>query len=184
MINLLPEESKREIRAARSNVKLSNYIVVLVLGVMFLALAIIGVYFVLISTKSNADKLLSAKKSESASYTTAASQGAALRSGLSTAKTILDQEVLYTKILTSIASLMPSGVVLDSLSLSPSTFGTPTTMQFYAKTTKDALALKDSLQTSALFSNVSFQTLSNNSQSPDYPVNATLNITINKAVSR
>lgn len=184
MINLLPEESKKEIRAARSNVKLLNYIVVLVLGVVFLALASIGVYFVLINTQANAERLIDASKSKSASYTSAASQGSALRAGLSSAKTILGQEVVYTNILTGIASLMPSGVVLDSLNLNPAAFGSPTTMQFFAKTTKAALTLKDNLQQSSLFSNVSFQTLSNSSQAPDYPVSATMNITINKGISR
>jgi Tfp pilus assembly protein PilN len=184
MINLLPEESKKEIRAARTNVTLLNYIIILFLGIAFLVLICIGVYFVLTNTQADAERLINVSKSKSASYTSVAAQGSALRAGLSSAKTILDQEVVYTKILTGIAALMPSGVVLNSLNLSPSVFGTPTTLQFFAKTTKDALALKDSVQTSPLFSNVSFQTLSNSSQSSDYPVSATLSVTINKASAR
>lgn len=182
MINLLPEDLKKEIRAARSNVKLFHYIVVLILGVIFLVLASVGVYIVLLNTQADAERLINVSKSKSASYASAASQGSALQASLSSAKTILDQEVVYTKILTGIAALMPSGVVLDSLDLSPATFGSPTSMQFFAKTTKDALALKDNLQTSSLFSNISFKTLSSNSQLAGYPVSAILNVTISKGI--
>lgn len=184
MINLLSDESKKEIRSARSNVTLVNYLLFLGMGIIFLALISIGVYIVLTMTQSDAEALISSSKSKSASYISVESQGAALHSSLSTAKTVLDQEVVYTKIITNIAALMPTGVVLDSLNLSPTTIGVPTTMQFFAKTTKDALSLKDKLQTSALFSNISFQQLSSNGQSPEYPVSATLSLTINKGASK
>jgi len=106
-----------------------------------------------------------------------------LRASLSNAKTILTQEVDYTKVITAIAAAMPTGVVLDSLNLSPTAFGTPTTLHFFAKTTNDALGLKDKLQASTLFSDIKFQSLSS-SQGGDYPVSANLDLTINKEASK
>jgi hypothetical protein len=185
MINLLPEESKKDIRAARSNVTLLNYILILGLGVIFLGIICGGVYFVLLGTQADAERLIAVNNSKSSAYASVQQQGTALRAGLSSAKTILDQEVVYTKILTGIAALMPTGVVLNGLTLSPATLGTPTTMQFYTKTTEDALKLKDNFQASPLFSNVSFQSLSSStSQSGDYPVSAMLSLTINKSAAR
>lgn len=185
MINLLPEQSKKDIRAARSNVTLLNYILILGLGVVFLGIICVGVYVVLIGTQADAERLIAVNKNKSSAYTSVQQQGTALRAGLTSAKTILDQEVVYTKIITGIAALMPAGVVLDSLTLSPTTLGTPTNMQFFAKTTDDALKLKDNFQASQLFTNVSFQSLSNStSQAGDYPVSAILNVTINKSALR
>lgn len=186
MINLLPDTAKKEIRAARSNVTLLNYMLILGLGVTFLVLICIGVYIVLGNMKADAERLISANQARSSAYSSVEAQGTALRAGLSSAKTILDQEVVYTKIITGIAALMPSGVVLDSLNLSPTTFGAPTTLQFFAKTTQDALNLKDKMQASPLFSNVSFQALASTSaeQASEYPVSATLGLTINKSASR
>lgn len=186
MINLLPEDSKKEIRAARANVTLLNYMLVLCFGVIFLALISVGVYFVLAASQSDAKKLIAVSNSKSSAYASAETQGAALRSGLSSAKTILSQEVLYTKILTGIAALMPTGVVLNGINLSPSTLGVPTTLQFYAKTTQDAIALKNGFEKSPLFSNVSFVTLANSAtgQSSDYPVNATLSLIINSKAAK
>lgn len=185
MINLLPEEAKKDIRAARSNVTLLNYILILGLGVVFLGAICGGVYIVLMGMKADAERLITVNENKSSAYVTAQQQGTALRAGLTSAKAILDQEVVYTKILTDIATLMPSGVVLDGLTLSPSTLGAPTTMQFFAKTTDDALKLKDSFQASGLFSNVSFQSLSSASeQSGGYSVSAILSLTINKSAVR
>jgi hypothetical protein len=181
MINLIPEESKKEIRAARANVTLLNYIVILCFGVVFLALISVGVYFVLATSQADAKNLIAVSNAKSSTYASAEAQGTALRSGLSSAKTILSQEVLYTKILTGIATLMPKGVVLNGINLSPSTLGAPTTLQFYAKTTQDAIALKNGFESSSLFSKVSFVSLASatTGQSSDYPVNATLSLIIN-----
>lgn len=185
-MNLLADESKKEIRAARTNVKLVSYMVVLGLGVAFLAAISVGIYFFLTNSKSEAEQLISQGRTKTATYTSIEAQGQALRNSLANAKTILDQEVIYTKILTSIAALIPAGIVLDSINLSPATIGAPITLQFYAKTTQDTLALKDSFQASPLFSSVSFQTLSSTTagQSSDYPVSASLNVTINKGAAK
>lgn len=184
MINLLPDQSKKELRAARSNVTLLNYMLVLGMGVIFLAIISGGVYFVLLGSQTDAKNLIVASQAKSSAYASVESQGTTLRSSLTNAKTMLDQEVLYTKVLTNIASAMPSGVILDSINLNPTLFGTPATLQFYTKTTKQALTLKDSLATSPMFSSISFLSLASNSQSSDYPVSVSLSIVINKGVAK
>lgn len=181
MINLLSEEAKKDIRASRTNVKLLNYIIILGIGVAFLVLISVGVYFILLNTQSSAQELISLNQSKSTSYTSVEAQGNALRTQLSSAKTILDQEIVYTHLITGIATLMPSGTVLDTLTLSPSTIGGPVTMQFYADNDPDALTLKNNFQTSPLFSNVSFTTLSSTGGINNYPVNLSLSLTINKS---
>ncbi len=184
MINLLPADSKKEIRAARSNVTLINYLLLLGFGLVFLIVISVGVYVVLINTQASAEKLIDASRSKGASYSSVEAQSTALKAGLTNAKTILNEEVVYTKIITGIAALIPSGVVLDSLNLNPTTIGAPTSLKFFAKSTTDALKLKDNFQSSSLFSSVSFEGLSSGAQGGDYPVTATLNLTINKSASK
>ncbi|TAL14162.1 hypothetical protein EPN95_04115 [Patescibacteria group bacterium] len=185
MINLLSEEAKKELRAARSNVTLLNYMLVLGLGVIFLGIISAGVYVVLLGTKTDAENLISASQAKSSAYASVEAQGASLRATLSSAKTILDQETLYTKVITNIAGAMPTGVILDSINLNPALFGAPVTLQFYTKTTQEALTLKDSLAKSAMFSNINFLSLSNaNSRSSDYPISVSLSLVINKGVAK
>jgi hypothetical protein len=186
MINLLPDDAKNEIHAARTNVMLVKYIVILVLGGVFLCLISVAVYFVLVGTRTNAESILSDNTTKTNAYTPVQAQATALRSSLASAKVILDKEVVYTKVLTSIAKAVPAGVVLDSLSLSPTTFGVPITLQAFAKTNDDALALKSNFQKSPLFSNVTFVSLSGSAQTKSgaYPVTASLSLIINKSAAQ
>lgn len=181
MINLLPDDAKRDIKAARTNITLLRYIFVLGSGVIFLCVITAGIYFILLGTQTSAESIIKDNQSKTSSYSSAQEQAQALRASLASAKAILDKEVRYSKVLVGIAKLIPQGAVLDSLSLSPTTFGTPTTLTIYAKSTEDALAVKNSFQTSPLFSNVTFVSISNTSQAGNYPITATLSLTINKS---
>jgi len=135
-------------------------------------------------TKADAETTLAANASKSTAYSSVQAQANSLKASLTSAKTILDKEVDYTKILTGIARVMPAGVVLDTLSLSPTTLGVPITLQAYAKTTSAALALKDNFQKSPLFSSVTFLSLSNGaSQATGYPVSISLSLTINRSAA-
>lgn len=186
MINLLSDESKKDIRAAKTNAILLNYMLVLGFGVLFLGFICTGVYIILTNTQASAEKLIVDNAARDSSQGAVQAQSAALRASLSTAKGIFDQEVIYSQFITNLTNLMPSGVVLNTLSISAATFGTPTTLQFFARTTEDALALKIKLEGSPYFSNISFQSLSNtnNGQSSAYPVSATVALTISKSIAK
>jgi Tfp pilus assembly protein PilN len=186
MINLLPDNMKTEIQAARTNVTLVKYIIVLCLGIVFLCSISAVVYFTLLSAKESAEAIIADNAAKSSSYNSVRTQANSLRSDLASVKTLLDQEVVYTKVITNIAKIMPSGVVLDALSLSPATLGTPTTFQVYAKTTEDALKLKSNLQQSSLFSEATFQSLTSSTQNnaAGYPITATLSVVINKSAAK
>lgn len=186
MINLLPDDSKKQIRAARSNVILFNYIVIIFLAVIFLFGVFAAVYIVLTNTKVSAENVIKDNRSRTTSYNTVRQQSEVLKQSLSSTKSILDKEVVYSKVLTGIAGAMPTGVVINNLSLTPTTLGSPITLQAYAKTTDDALKLKDSFQKSPLFSSVSFQSLTPGvaSVASGYPIGISLSLIINKSAAK
>lgn len=185
MINLLPDEAKRQISAARTNVTLVKYIFFLGLAAIFLAAACAFVYFFLINSKAAAEELIRNSNSNSTSYASVQNQANLLRNNLATAKGILDQEIVYSDIVTGIASVLPSGVVLDTLTLSNTTFGTPLKLQAHARTTEDALKLKDNFQKSPLFSNFTLESLSNSeSNNTGYPVTVSISVIINRGATR
>ena len=186
MINLLPDESKKQIRAARSNVILFNYIVIIFLAVIFLFGVFAAVYIVLTNTKMSAENVIKDNRSRTTSYNTVQQQSEVLKQSLSSTKSILDKEVVYSKVLTGIAGAMPAGVVINNLTLTPTTLGSPITLQAYAKTTDDALKLKDSFQKSPLFSSVSFQSLTPGvaSVASGYPIGISLSLIINKSAAK
>ena len=185
MINLLPPNEKRQIIAGRANIILVRYVFILVFGIAFLGLFTLTIYLLITNIKTNAEDTILQNSGKTSSCSSVQAQATVLRSNLTTAKSILDNEISYSSAILRIAQIVPDGVVLNGLSLSSSTFGTPTTITARAKTNAAAVALKDAFQNYPLyFSNVSFQSLNASSNSSDYPIVVVLNVTINKEAAK
>jgi cell division protein FtsB len=95
MINLMPDTNKQEIRAARMNVILGRYIIVILLAFAFLALLLAGSYVVLSQNKASAERLIQVNSTKADAYSSTKAQVDALSASLSATKSILDQEILY-----------------------------------------------------------------------------------------
>lgn len=186
MINLLPDEAKHELKAARTNSLLLKFIFALGLGVAFLGFISGGAYLILMDTQASAERVISSNPQNNDSYTSIQQQTAALRSSLSSAKTVLADEVRYSTLLTTIASLMPEGTIIDKLDLSDAMFDTPTTLTVFAKSTDAALKVKDNFQSNSLFSGVTFEGISSGATTGagNYGVTATMKLTINRSAAK
>jgi Tfp pilus assembly protein PilN len=186
MINLMPDEAKKELRAARVNVLLVRYMGVIFLAFLFLVFILFGSYVLLNQTRDSSQKLIDANDTKAEVYQSTKSQVEALSSQLSEAKGILDQEILYSNVLVNFASQMPAGTIIDKLSLSTDSFnGTPLTLKVYAKTTNDAVTLRDRFQSSSFFKDVSFQAISESSAGIEgYPISATMTLTLDRNITQ
>lgn len=185
MINLLPIEIKRQIRAGRTNTALIRYIVFLGISVAFLISACFMSYLILTSSKTAAEKLITINQSKNSSTSVITGQANSIIASLTTAKDILDQQTNYSDIITGIGAVLPSGIILDSLSLTNDTIGMPITLRAHARTTDDVASLKTNFQQSRLFSNFSLTSLTAGSNSSvGYPVVISVGITINKSTTQ
>ena len=186
MINLLPDDTKVQLRAARTNVLLVRYILVIFLAFAFAMLILVGAYFLLNLNKASAQQIIDANDTKAGVYSDTKTQVDALSAKLAEAKGLLDQELLYSKALENIGQQVPAGTIIDKISLDATSFnGTAMTLKVYAKTTAEALAMRDNFQNSPFFSNVSFQTVSDtNGGIANYPVSATLTVSLNKAIAK
>ncbi len=186
MINLLPEENKRNIRAARTNIILLryNFITLAAVGLLFSFCGIF--YFILSSNQASAHDRSQQNESMAASYSEVKQKAEAYRSDLQTAKIILDREVNYTNVVFEITKLLPSGVILDGINLTAADFGKQISFSSHAKSYDHVIELKEKLQKSTLFSNVYFQDIvntttgSNETKSP-YPIAVTVSAQLNNA---
>ena len=186
MINLMPDDAKKEIRAARTNVLLVRYIAVLVMSAGFLALIFWGVYILLGNIKGSAQTLIEANDTKAAVYKDTKAQVDLLSSSLNEAKSILDQEIMYSNVLVNIAQQMPPNTIIDKMTLDQTSFnGTPVTLKVYAKNSTDAVALRDRFQSSPFFSDVNFQSVSDTTGGiSGYPVVATMTLTLNRSIAQ
>ena len=160
MINLLPDDAKRDIRAARTNVMLLRYNVVTLVSVGGLLLICLVFYVVLSANQQNADSLNSDSQSKAATYERTRKEAEEYKDNLKTAKTILDNNVNYSSTVFAIAELLPAGTKLDSITLSKADFGKQISFSAHAKSYDQAMKLKQNFQESKLFTNVFFQNVS------------------------
>lgn len=183
MINLLPPDAKTQITAARANRLLLRYNILLLVAIAFLLAAIGFVYIYLGNAKVAAEAAIQENISRVGDYAAVEAEANSLKQDLANAKQILDSDVTYTKVILEIAKVLPPGVVLDTLNLDSATFGTPTALTAKVRDYPTVLTLKDSLQNSNLFSGVSIQTISSDGTG-EYPLTATLSVTIRKDAAR
>lgn len=179
MINLLPPETKAQIAAARTNRLLLRYNVLLLVALAFLLASIVIVYFYLTNAKAGAEEAIADSRAKVSDYSAVETEANNFRQSLASAKQILDSDVAYTRVILEIANVLPSGIVLDTLNLDSATFGSPMVMTANAKDYAAILALKDSLQSSSVFSNVSIQSIASGTNGA-YPLTASFSVTIRK----
>ena len=180
MINLLPLTEKRQLRASRSNTLLLRYNIFLLGALAFMLLAIGVAYVFLTTTQASAEKTVLDNQKEVSGFAEVQAQEKQFKENLSTAKTILDKEVIYTRTILEISQLLPAGIVLQNLDLDAQTFGTQTTLAIKSKDIPTAVTLKTSLENSPLFSNVHFESIQTAKTDDGYPVTVNLNVTIDK----
>lgn len=189
MINLLSPGQKRDVRAARANVMLLRYSTMLVvLGGLVGAVYATG--FWLVSNDENAvDDKLSTQSDRTKVYEQVEKQAATFRDDLAVAKSILSKETSYSDFLITLARDVPRGTILTSLSIGDkaASSGSAAKQSQIAINARAAsydkvLELKNNLEQSPLFENVSIVSATTQENGPStpaeaaYPYMATLNV--------
>lgn len=176
MINLLPTDQKRQIRAGRNNVLLVRYNLLLIGVMMFLAVAVGVTYFFLMNLKDDASAAIEANAQKEGSYSQVKQDADIFRSQLSGAKSVLDSQLSYSNVVLHIADLIPSGAALTTLKLDQSSFTQPTTFKFNVTGGAAAAKLKDNFTKSPLFNNVTQGVITQGSDSYPYSIEFTMTI--------
>lgn len=179
MINLLPDEAKKQLRAARTNVILSRYTFIVLIAAAFLGLAIAGSYVLLTQTRTSAEQLIAANDTKAEVFSETQQKVATLSADLGEARTILDQQVSYSAVLRALGENMPEGTVIDEVELNQASFGgTPISITLYATSSEATVAVGESLQASGVFGSVNIESVSEQGGVAGYPVSATITMTI------
>lgn len=187
MINLLPEETKKDIRAARLNIVLVQYAVALLL----LALLVTAVYAVgfwlVYSEKTSIDKRIETQAQQTKEFEQLKKRADAFRSDLKIAKTILTGGTVYSDFLISLGQQMPDETIISSLALNEASSSKEITFQARTASYPKALELKGALEATPLFENVSIDDVTRPPQlsglggiSAKYPFEVSLRATVSR----
>lgn len=184
MINVMPDDTKKQLRAARANVTLSRYILISIIAFGFLVALLFGSSFVLAQTQTSAEALIEANDTKASVFEETQTQIDQLSQDLGSARTVLDQQISYSSILRSLGTAMTPGTVLDSFELSDTAAsGSPVEVRIYATNTEALTRLRDSLANSPSFSSADLGSVSSQDGIEGYPVSATMTIVINRGAS-
>lgn len=176
MINLLPLDQKKQIRAGRSNVLLARYNLLLIGVLVFLIVAIGITYIFLTNLKNEASATISDNASKAGAYHQVEQDASEFRAKLADSKSVLDSQTSYSKVILNIADLVPNGAALTTLKLDPTSFTQPTTLKFNVKGGAAATKLKDGFTKSPLFTNVQQGAITQGSNSYPYSIEFTMTI--------
>lgn len=184
MINLLSDVKKAEIRAGRVNIIILRYIAMTAVAAGFVTVVVVGSYLSLFVSKANAQNKVNQDTKLATAYASSQTEAATFRNNLTVAKQILAKEITYSALLLKIAHAVPSGVILDQLTLDSITqtqVGKPFTIQARAHDNKAAIALKSSFEKETdLFTDVHFQQIIVEEDDAEYPISITIEVTLNK----
>lgn len=184
MINLLPSDLKAEIRAAKLNSLLVNYLVIIVFAIIFLCLLAGGAYYILGDAKASADKSIADNNAKAAVYADTRSRAVELQENLTSARKALDANIDYSALLIGFAALMPEGVVIEKMELNSDVFSNGTTVKILAKNTESILSFRDTLSRSVLVSNVKLGNVSNDNANEIYKAEGEMTFTFNRSASK
>lgn len=184
MINLLPPEDKRLIRAGKANILLVRYCVISLLLAVPLFLLIGGTYFIMHSARETAQTDIQERTERTAEYKHIQAEADTFSKNLQTAKSILDDEVKYSRIAVKIAQALPDGITLDALQLNESSFGTPITLNATGKNYDDALRLKTAFERSELFSDPHLQQVTLQGEGNEQNVSIAISVVIAPEITK
>ena len=159
MINLLSDEQKRDIKAARINVMLIRYsITLLLLGLLIAAVYGTG-YWILSQEDASIDEKLASQSEKTKAFAEVEKSADQFRDNLKVAKAILDHETSYSTFLITLAGDIPAETILTNISLGSSTTTVGAKdpgleIAARASSYEKILALKNSLEQSELFEDV------------------------------
>lgn len=181
MINLLSTNRKSEIRAARANVILVRYTTIIAVAIVFILSVLYFSYTVLQQTMGTAEARITSNDTKADSATK--QQVDALSAKLSDAKTVLDQEVSYATLLTTIGQAMPAGTILESLKIDEASINNSTAVPLvaYAKTEESASLIQQQLRGLPIFSSVELSGTTEDASVAGYPVKVSMTVTFNRS---
>lgn len=183
MINLLPEDSKKEIQAARVNVILLRYNLLMLSAFAALAATCLLFYVILFSAQSTAVSTNSTNTQEAQKYDDVQKKAEQYKQDLATAKAILDRGVNYTSFIIDLTKLLPSGVILGGINLSAGDIGKQVSFTSQAENYDKAIELKKRFEDSYYYTNIFFQNIANAGASEDpatkaYPITVTMSVLV------
>lgn len=186
MINLLPYDTVKELRAGQTNAHLLNFIVMLAVAVVFVACVTALAYIGLLAARNDAMERDTSAQQALAARSQDSKQIESFRKSLDDAEKITSVQARYSEIFIAIGKALPSNAVIKNLSVEPANINQGIDMTVYSKTKEAMTEIKNNMQANEeVFKDVSFSSVDFNTCDPSaqkYSCEAVVNVMLNDKV--
>ncbi len=151
MINLLSNQQKSELSAAKRNIILRRITIVIALLVMLVAAIFFIGYYILDEQSKTYRADVERLKHQQQAYADVIKQATDYSNNLKTAKTIFQSEFTFSNLLIIIARTLPPNTVMADFSVSTADMAKPVSLNFLVKSPIDGDNVKLALQRTPYF---------------------------------
>lgn len=185
MINLLNPTDKKRLRAARRNSLWVRYNLIIIAVIVAVNIVLVGsIYMLYLDKVRTSEQVDDAKNKQSAQYAKSVKTKAeSFKEDLTVAKTLLDADISYSDIITTIANAVPESCSIKTLDVDSTIYSdTVRTMDFYCDNTNNTTAFNNvssfltEIERSLVFTSVYVQKLDSASEKGKNVISTTLKI--------
>ena len=159
MINLLPPKDRQAIEVAKRNTILRRYLELAILGVLLLALLIVGSFYFLKIQEKNTRKTLDLNNQKLNELIPVQEEAEKLSSSINTISSLINDDAKFSKMLVEIGQLMPANSVLSGLQISSVDKDAPLSITAQVNNEQTAAILRNNLVASDLFEKAEIKTI-------------------------
>lgn len=154
MINLIDAGHKRDLRAARTNVVLLTYCVIVGLALVTVILLALFSHWWLANQAAIAESTKAANEAKTSAYAGTKATSAEFTTNLAKIQSVLSNRSHYSTALLNLAAALPPGANLSGVSFSPTFLTSPLNISATTTSNDAATALRDKLAKSPIFASV------------------------------
>lgn len=158
MINLLPPETKTQMRFASYNAKLAHYLKIGIALAVALAALFFGAHWYVGQQISAINSEIASRNNATAPYGKLLKEAAAVNSRLASYKTIVAGQSKFSLLLGDLAKATPQGVAIDAITLTGDD-KKPVKLTALASSYEAALGFRDSLAASPRIGGADLETI-------------------------
>ncbi len=167
MINLLPSDNRKQLKASVLNTSLLKYIFFFVAILIAMAASVGLIYVNLIYTKNSLNQDLEQAKQRALTIQESKTEIEAFRDQINEADKIFSEQVHYSQLLTALAASLPSDVHFTGFKISEIDFKTPQTVQVNTKNSDKIIETKQALEKTNFISSVSIASVAKDQKTGD-----------------
>lgn len=182
MINLLPQDNRKQLKASVMNVILMRYVFFFAGTLIVVAASVAFIYLALLQSKNNLNHQLEDTKQRALAVAATKTESENLRQDIKNVDTIFNNQVHYSNLFIALAKALPADVYIKNFAISHAEMSKTTpivkTLLVVAKNNDRVIETKKALERAKFISSVSINVVNSNDKA--FEVDATIDITFDK----